>query len=453
MALSQEDLPGYSGISRDILAKAGAQIGDKVRIELKRIGGQEVVEGLLIPRYHSGGEENYIVVKLKTGYNLGVRVDAATKVSVLGKGETPHFTRPALPHQKAGLPKVSIISTGGTIASKVDYRTGAVKPALDSEDLYSVVPELADLAEIDAKVLLSVFSENIGPQQWPKIAESAAEQVRAGADGVVIAHGTDTLGYTAAALSFALQGIPAPIVLVGSQRSSDRPSSDAATNLIAATAVAGQAPFAEVVVAMHDWVSDEKVAVHRGTKVRKCHTSRRDAFRSVNARPIAYYDLANRALQLNSEKYVERNRRSDWEVRSKFDPNVALIKFHPGLSVGMIDWATATGYKGIVLEGTGLGHVSDVLFPALERAVKNGIVVGMCSQCIWGRVHMNVYSTGRDLLKIGVLPLGDMLAETALVKMMWAFGQEKDPEKVSKLMVANIANELSDRRSLEAAVE
>lgn len=453
MALSQEELSGYSGISRDILAKAGAQIGDNVRIELKRIGGQEVVEGLLIPRYHSGREENYIVVKLKTGYNVGVRVDVATKVSVLGKGETPHFTRPALPHQKAGLPKVSIISTGGTIASKVDYRTGAVKPALDSEDLYSVVPELADLAKIDAKVLLSVFSENIGPQQWPKIAESAAEQVRAGADGVVIAHGTDTLGYTAAALSFALQDIPAPIVLVGSQRSSDRPSSDAATNLVAATAVAGQAPFAEVVVAMHDWVSDEKVAIHRGTKVRKCHTSRRDAFRSVNARPIAYYDLANRALQLNCEKYVERNRRSDWEVRSKFDPNVALIKSHPGLSVGMIDWATATGYKGIVLEGTGLGHVSDVLFPALERAVKNGIVVGMCSQCIWGRVHMNVYSTGRDLLKIGVLPLDDMLAETALVKMMWAFGQEKDPEKVSKLMVTNIANELSDRRSLEAAVE
>jgi glutamyl-tRNA(Gln) amidotransferase subunit D len=452
MTLSQEELSGYAGISRDILAKAGAQIGDKLRIELKRIGGQEVVEGLLIPRYHSG-REDYIVVKLKTGYNVGVRVDDATKVSVLGKGETPHFTRPALPHQKAGLPKVSIISTGGTIASKVDYRTGAVKPALDSEDLYSVVPELADIAEIDAKVLLSVFSENIGPQQWPKIAESAAEQVRAGADGVVIAHGTDTLGYTAAALSFALQDVPAPIVLVGSQRSSDRPSSDAATNLFAATAVAGQAPFAEVVVAMHDWVSDEKVAVHRGTKVRKCHTSRRDAFRSVNARPIAYYDLANRNLQLNGEKYVERSRRSDWEVRSKFDPNVALIKFHPGLSVGMIDWATATGYKGIVLEGTGLGHVGEVLFPALERAVKNGIVVGMCSQCIWGRVHMNVYSPARDLLKIGVLPLGDMLAETALVKMMWAFGQEKEPEKVSKLMVTNVANELSDRRSLEAAVE
>ncbi|MGA2971800.1 MAG: Glu-tRNA(Gln) amidotransferase subunit GatD [Candidatus Bathyarchaeia archaeon] len=451
--MSHEELYGYSGVSRDVLAKAGAQIGDRLRLEVKRTGGQKVVEGLLMPRYHSGLEENYVVVKLRTGYNVGVRVDVATKVSVLGKGEAPHFTRPALPQQKAGLPKVSIISTGGTIASKVDYRTGAVKPALDSEDLYSVVPELADLATIDAKVLLSVFSENIGPQQWPKIAESVAEQVRAGADGVVIAHGTDTLGYTAAALSFALQGIPVPVVLVGSQRSSDRPSSDAATNLVAATAVAGQAPFAEVVVAMHDWVSDERVAVHRGTKVRKCHTSRRDAFRSVNARPIAYYDLVNRALQLNGQKYAERHKRSDWEVRSKFDPNVALIKFHPGLSVGMIDWATATGYKGIVLEGTGLGHVSDTLFPALERAVKDGIVVGMCSQCIWGRVHMNVYSTGRDLLKIGVLPLGDMLPETALVKMMWAFGQEKDPENVKKIMIKSIANEISDRRTLEAAVE
>ena len=451
--MSQEELYGYSGLSREILSKAGAQVGDRLRLELKRGAGQEIVEGLLMPRYHSGRDENYIVVKLRTGYNVGVRVDASTKVSVLGKGEAPHFTRPPLPKQKSGLPKVSIISTGGTIASKVDYRTGAVKPALDSEDLYSVVPELAELADINAKVLMSVFSENIGPQQWPKIAESVAEQIRAGADGVVVAHGTDTLGYTAAALSFALHGIPVPVVLVGSQRSSDRPSSDAATNLIAATAVAGQAPFAEVVVAMHDWVSDERVAVHRGTKVRKCHTSRRDAFRSVNARPIAQYDLVNRALQLNGEKYAERHNRSDWEVQSKFDPNVALIKFHPGLSVGMIDWATATGYKGIVLEGTGLGHIGEALFPAIERAVKNGTVVAMCSQCIWGRVHMNVYSTGRDLLKLGVLPLGDMLSETALVKMMWAFGQETDSEKVKKLMLTNIANEISDRRIPEASVE
>lgn len=451
--MSENELSGYSGLSREILTKAGAKISDRVRLEMKRATGPETVEGLLMPRYHTGRDDNYVVLKLKTGYNVGFRVDASTKVSVLGKGEEPHFTRPPLPPQKAGLPKVSIISTGGTIASKVDYRTGAVKPALDAADLYSVVPELSELAEIEAKVLFSIFSENIGPQHWPKIAEAVAEQVRAGADGVVIAHGTDTLGYTAAALSFALRDLPVPVVLVGSQRSSDRPSSDAASNLIAATAVAGQAPFAEVVLAMHDWVSDEKVAIHRGTKVRKCHTSRRDAFRSVNARPIAYYDLVDRVLQLNGEKLAERSKDANWNVRSQFDPNVALIKFHPGLSVGMIDWATATGYKGIVLEGSGLGHVGESLYPALERAVKNGILVVMCSQCIWGRVHMDVYSTGRDLLKIGVIPLGDMLPETALIKMMWAFGQEKNPEKVKEIMTSNIANEISDRRMLEAIEE
>jgi glutamyl-tRNA(Gln) amidotransferase subunit D len=298
--------------------------------------------------------------------------------------------------------------------------------------------------------LYGVFSENIGPPQWHEIAESAAEQIRNGADGVVVAHGTDTLGYTAAALSFALKGTPVPVILVGSQRSSDRPSSDAATNLFASTAIAGQAPFAEVAVAMHDWISDERVAVHRGTRVRKCHTSRRDAFHSVNTRPIAYYDLVNRVIQLNGEKCAPRQKESKFVARSQFDPNVALIKFHPGLSVGMLDWATATGYKGIVLEGSGLGHVSHTLYPALERAVNDGIVVAMCSQCIWGRVHMNVYSTGRDLLRIGVVPMGDMLAETALVKMMWAFGQEKSPEKVKEIMMTNVADEFSDRRNLES---
>ncbi|HYB67746.1 MAG TPA: Glu-tRNA(Gln) amidotransferase subunit GatD, partial [Candidatus Acidoferrales bacterium] len=445
-----EELSGYIGLAHELLAKTGARIGDRIRLELKRAGGQEVVEGLLMPRYRTQTEENYVVVKLKTGYNVGVRIDPSTKIILLGAGQQPQFTRPPPPSQKPGLPKVSIVSTGGTIASKVDYRTGAVKPALDAEDLYSVVPELAELADIKANVLFSLFSENIGPQHWPKIAEFVADQAKNGADGVVIAHGTDTLGYTAAALSFALTDLPIPVVLVGSQRSSDRPSSDAASNLVAATAVAGQAPFAEVVVAMHDWISDEKVAVHRGTKVRKCHTSRRDAFRSVNQPPIAHYDLINRTLNLDTTHYRERRKGATLTVKSQFDPNVALIKFHPGISVGIIDWATATGFKGIVLEGSGLGHVGDALFSSLERAVSDGVVVGMCSQCIWGRVHMNVYSTGRDLLRIGVLPLGDMLSETALVKMMWAFGQQKNPENVKKIMTTNLADELSDRRELEA---
>jgi len=428
-------------------------VGDRIRLEFKRREGSETVEGLLMPRYRTRNEENYIVLKLPSGYNVGVRIDSTTGISMLGKGQAPQFIRPPPPPEKPDLPKVSIVSTGGTIASKVDYRTGAVKPALDAEDLYSVVPELADLADIQANILFSLFSENIGPQHWPKIVEYVADQARRGADGVVIAHGTDTLAYTAAALSFAFTTLHIPVVLVGSQRSSDRPSSDAASNLIAATAVAGQAPFAEVVVAMHDWVSDEKVAVHRGTKVRKCHTSRRDAFRSVNTKPIAHYDLVHRALELDGGVYKPRRKGAAPTIQSQFDPNVGLIKFHPGISVGIIDWATAAGYKGIVLEGTGLGHVGDALLSSIERAANNGVVVGMSSQCIWGRVHMNVYSAGRDLLRIGVLPLGDMLAETALVKMMWAFGHEKDPEKVKKIMLTNLSNEYSDRRELEELIQ
>jgi len=444
--LPEEDLSGYSGLSRELLHRAGAHIGDRIRLGIRDGAEEKVVEGLLMPRFLTGRDEDYVVLKLRTGYNVGVRINSSTSVSPLGKGAEPHFTRPALPKQRPGLPKVSIISTGGTIVSKVDYRTGAVKSALDAEDLYSVVPELADVADIKAEILFNIFSENIGPPQWARIADSVAEQVRAGADGVVIAHGTDTLGYTAAALSFALRELPVPVVLVGSQRSSDRPSSDAATNLLASTTVAGHAPFAEVVVAMHEWISDERVTIHRGTKVRKCHTSRRDAFKSVNARPLAYYDLTKKSLELNDDRYAKRRKQADWTVHSKFDPNVALIKFHPGISVGIIDWASATGYKGIVLEGSGLGHVSEALYPAVERAVKAGVVVAMCSQCVWGRVHMNVYSTGRDLLGIGVVQLEDMLPETALVKMMWAFGQEKDPENVKKIMNMNIANEISDRR-------
>jgi len=450
--LSHEDSTGYVGLSCELLNRVGAKVGDRIHLELKRPEGQESVEGLLMPRYHSRNEENYIVLKLPSGYNVGVRIDSATKISMLGKGQAPQFVRPAPPAQKPNLPKVSIVSTGGTIASKVDYRTGAVKPALDAEDLYSVVPELADLAEIQANILFSLFSENIGPQHWPKIAEYVADQARKGADGVVIAHGTDTLAYTAAALSFAFTDLPIPVVLVGSQRSSDRPSSDAASNLIAATSVAGQAPIAEVLVAMHDWISDEKIAVHIGTKVRKCHTSRRDAFRSVNAKPVAHYDLVHRTLEMHGS-YRPRRKGLTPVLQPQFDPNIALIKFHPGISAGIIDWATATGYKGLVLEGTGLGHVGDALFSSIERAVNDGVVIAMSSQCIWGRVHMNVYSTGRDLLRIGVLPLGDMLAETALVKMMWAFGHENDSYKVKKIMSTNIAHEFSDRRELEDLVQ
>jgi len=438
----------YSGKSHTLLSSVGANIGDKISIGVRKGEIEEHVEGILMPRIHTG-EEDYIVVKLRTGYNIGIQASNVVSIDVMGKGKEPHFTRSSLPAQRIGLPKVSILSTGGTIASKVDYRTGAVKPALDAEDLYSVVPELAEIADVHAKVVSSTFSENIGPQDWSNISSSVVEEIKNGADGVVIAHGTDTLGYTAAALSFALNNPPVPVVLVGSQRSSDRPSSDAAANLVASTAIAGRAPFAGVVVAMHNWISDERIAIHLGTKVRKCHTSRRDAFESVNISPIGYYDLIQNSLHMESKSISNRRSVSDWTTRQKFDSNVVLIKFYPGMSGAMIDWAVASGQRGIILEGSGLGHIGEAMFPAIERAVSNDIVVGMSSQCIWGKVHMNVYSTGRDLLRMGVIPLGDMLPETALVKMMWVLGNAASLVDAKLMMTKNLAGEFSDRRLLE----
>lgn len=443
-------LYGYHGKSYDILTKAHARIGDKICVRAKKDGQEETVEGFLMPRIQTGLEDDCVVIKLRTGYNVGVQIDNETEIGVTGKGAEPHFTRQQLPRSKTGLPKVSIMSTGGTIASKIDYRTGAVSSALDAEDIYSSVPEIADLADIDARVLSNIFSENIGPKQWSSFAASIADQISQGADGVIIAHGTDTLGYTAAALSFALNNTPVPVVVVGSQRSSDRPSSDAATNLTASTAIAAKAPFAEVVVAMHDWISDQRIAIHRGTRVRKCHTSRRDAFESVNSTPIAYYDLIHNSIELNTDSIEKRRKTEDWSIKPQFDPNVVLLKFHPAMSPGIIDWAMASGCRGIILEGSGLGHVGDILYSSIERAINEKIVVAMCSQCIWGTIHMNVYSTGRDLLRLGVIPLGDMLSETALVKMMWAFGNEENSDAVKKIMLTNIHGELTSRRTVEA---
>jgi glutamyl-tRNA(Gln) amidotransferase subunit D len=325
----------------------------------------------------------------------------------------------------------------------VDYRTGAVRPALTASDLYSVVPELANIARIDAQILFSLYSENITPAHWTEMAKAAAEKIAEGADGIVIAHGTDTMGYSAAALSFALQNLPVPVIFVGSQRSADRPSSDAATNLTGAVLAAAKAPFAEVALAMHETISDKAIIIHRGTRVRKCHTSRRDTFKSVNAQPLAKVEDNN--VVMLTQDFQKRNPSRKPIVKPNFSEKVALIKFYPGINPAIIDWYVYNDYKAIVLEGTGLGHVSNSFFKPIGRAVEKCVLVAMASQCIWGRVNMNVYDTGRDLLALGVIPLEDMLAETATVKLMWIFGQTDKPEEAKKLLKTNIAGEFSQR--------
>jgi glutamyl-tRNA(Gln) amidotransferase subunit D len=437
-----EEYPGYKGRALQVIKTAKVEIGDLVRITKD----EEIYEGILIPRSEYGDRE-HIVIKMKSGYNIGIGITPTTKIEKTGTGAKPTFTSPPLPKQKQELPRVAIVSTGGTIASRVDYRTGAVRPALSANDLYSVVPELSEIAAIDTEILFSLFSENIRAQHWSKTAQTVAKYVKDGAAGVVVAHGTDTLGYTAAALSFALQGLPAPVVLVGSQRSADRPSSDAARNLIAAVKAAATAPFAEVVVAMHETISEQSILFHRGTKVRKCHTSRRDTFKSINSDPLAR--LENGEIKLLLNDYNKRDGSRKFVLRPEFNEKVALVKFHPGVNPDLITWYVDKEYRGLILEGTGLGHVGKYCFAAIREAVEKGLIVAMTSQCIWGRTDMNVYDQGRDLLAMGVIPLEDMLSETALVKLMWVLGQTQDAEKAKILLTTNLAHEFTPRTLYE----
>jgi glutamyl-tRNA(Gln) amidotransferase subunit D len=434
--MSQIETSGYKDAALKLLKAADCDIGDILKITSKG----KTYEGILIPR---SGEGTAIIIKMKSGYNLGIQPAADVKVEKIGKGAKPTFASPPIPKQNPNLPHVVIMSTGGTIASRVDYRTGAVRSAISASDLYGVVPELSDIAKVDTEIVYSIYSENLTQKNWTELAQKVAERIEQGVDGVVIGHGTDTMAYTSAALSFALQNLPVPVILVGAQRSSDRPSSDAATNLIGAVKAAGEAPFAEVGLAMHETVSDASIAIHRGTKVRKCHTSRRDTFKSINGFPIA--KVADLKVTMQTDNYQRRNPKRKLLLKPNFNEKVALVKFYPGLDSGIIDYYADKGFGGILLEGSGLGHVSKFCFDSVKRAADKGVFVALASQCIWGRVNMNVYDTGRDLQSFGVVPTEDMFPETALVKLMWCLGQTKDLEEAKALFKTNIAGEYSPR--------
>jgi glutamyl-tRNA(Gln) amidotransferase subunit D len=427
---------GYWGEALRLLQAADCNVGDILKI----ISKGKTYEGILIPR---SGEGTAIIIKMKSGYNIGIQPNADVLIEKVGVGAKPTFAAPPLPKQNPSLPHVVIMSTGGTIASRVDYRTGAVRSAMSASDLYGVVPELADIALVDTEIVYSIYSENLAPKNWTELAQTVAKRIEAGVDGVVVAHGTDTMAYTSAALSFALQNLPVPVILVGAQRSSDRPSSDAATNLIGAVKAAGEGPFAEVGLAMHQTTSDTAIIVHRGVKVRKCHTSRRDTFKSINGFPIA--KILNLQVTMETDQYQRRDPNKKLVLKPDFCDKVALIKFHPGLDPAVIDFYVDHGMKGILLEGSGLGHVSKFCFGAIKRATSKGVVVALASQCIWGRVNMNVYDTGRDLQSFGVVPLDDMFPETGLVKLMWSLGQTSDPQEAIKLLKTNVAGEYLPR--------
>ena len=339
----------------------------------------------------------------------------------------------------SSLPKILLLSTGVTIASKVDYRTGAVTPALTAADLNDAVPEIANIANIDAKVLFSEYSENLQPEHWIETAKKIESIVNLDYKGVIVAHGTDTMHYSSAFLSFALSGLKIPVVFVGSQRSSDRPSSDAALNLIAATRFITQTDVNGVYIAMHHNESDDTISCHLGTRVRKNHTSNRSAFETVGSDP-AFLILDEKIIKNYTNEFFKDQ---TFNPRPNIDKRVALVKYHPGYEPKQIDTLIDLGFKAIIFEGTGLGHVGKTMYNAVKKASEHGLFLGMTSQCIDGRVRMTVYESGRDLLELGIIPLENMIPEVALVKTMWALGNSDDNNDLKKLLLENIASEFS----------
>ncbi len=441
--MSGLDSSGYAGVVLKKLQQANARVGDTIRV----VTDTRDLTGILMPRAQIGSDPEHIVIKLDSGYNTGIRIDKKASIRQIKRARRRHHRDKIELEPKKDLPTVSILSTGGTIASKVDYQTGAVNPALSVQDLHDTVPELGERANIRAKVIMSRLSENIYPSDWSKITRAVAKEIRAGVDGVVIAHGTDTLAFTAAALSFSLQNLPVPVALVGSQRSSDRPSSDAALNLTGAIDLAGNTDVAEVMVVMHGQTDDKALLAHRGTRVRKCHSSRRDAFRSINSRPL--YRIDPPQITELSPPLFHRAKERKLRVKPRFEEKVALVKTYPGIQATFIENIISTGHKGLILEGSGLGHTPNGLYPAIQNAIDEGLVVGMTSQCIWGRVNMDVYRSGVELLEMGVIPLQDTLAETALVKLMWLLANERTSEKVEELMTLSHVGEIEMRTEMQ----
>jgi glutamyl-tRNA(Gln) amidotransferase subunit D len=436
--MSNDFFQGYKGDALDTLKKYNTRVWGQAVVETTR----GTFTGTVLPRAEND-DDQHIVLKIPTGYNVGIDIRTITAMKETGYKKAnykiPEKQFPVTP----GLPNVKLFGTGGTIASRLDYRTGAVIPAFSPGELYGAVPELADICNLDTEKVFAVFSENMGPMQYKKLAVAIGKEIENGIDGIVIGHGTDTLHHTGAALTFMVQNSPVPIVLVGSQRSSDRPSSDAALNLMHAMKAAGHSDIAEVLVCMFGPTSDEYGLLHKGTRVRKMHSSYRSTFRTIGDTPVAR--ISRKEIVPIHKKYNHRRQDRNVTIKPYFSDEVTMLYYYPGMKPDTLDALVDAGYKGVIIVGTGLGHVNKELYPAIERAHAKGVHMFMTLQTIWGYVHMFVYDTGRDMMAKGIIPAGNMLPEVAWVKLSWILGQTNDPEEVKRMMLTPINDEITAR--------
>ncbi|TEU04060.1 MAG: Glu-tRNA(Gln) amidotransferase subunit GatD [Candidatus Aminicenantes bacterium] len=431
-------LQGYKGRALAVLQKFKTRVWSQVEIDTTR----GLFKGTILPRSEND-DDRHIVLKISSGYNIGISVDTVTSIKEFGYKEAKYKIKEREFPYADDKPNVKLLGTGGTIASRLDYRTGAVIPAFSPGELYGAVPELADICNITTEKLFAVFSENMGPDEYKILAVAIGKEIEKGTDGIIIGHGTDTLHHTAAALTYMIQNPPVPIVLVGSQRSSDRPSSDAALNLMHAAYAAGHSDIAEVLVCMFGPTSDEYGFLHRGTRVRKMHSSYRSTFRTVGDIPVA--KVTRDSLVHMKDSYNQRRKDRKVKILPYFEEKVSIVFYYPNMKPDIINSLVDNGYKGIVIAGTGLGHVNKPLYTAIEKAVANNVAIYMTVQTLWGYVHMHVYETGRDLLAKGIIPAENMLPEVAYIKLGWALGQTDDPEKVKEIMLTPIQDDITER--------
>ena len=441
----------YSKVLEDLIKKSGASVGDRIVVSFT----DESYEGLLMPRPEIG-DKNCLIIKLDNGYNVGLRYKRGMSIKKVagGKanlGKAKNISKLSFDKKK---PSISLVATGGTISSRVDYKTGGVYMLMEPDEILQSAPELANI--VNLRSIESPFrkaSEDMEPKDWYVIAKAVAKNMNNGDNGVIVTHGTDTLHYTAAALSFMLKNLYKPVVLVGAQRSSDRGSADTTMNLIC-SAYASISDIAEVSICMHGSSSDDYCLLNRGTKVRKMHTSRRDAFRPINELPLAKIWSDGR-IEIINKNHKKRNNDEKVVADTKFEEKTALLKVYPGSDPDVLEYFATKKYRGIVIEGTGLGHVPTqnikTWIPKIKNLIRDGIAVAVTSQTIYGRVNPNVYTNLRILYhEAGAIPCEDMLPEVAYVKLGWVLGHTKDLDEVRKIMLTNIAGEITKSTDFRA---
>ncbi|MBI5554112.1 MAG: Glu-tRNA(Gln) amidotransferase subunit GatD [Candidatus Diapherotrites archaeon] len=424
------------------LEEQGLKLGDRVMVSEK---GKAVLEGTLAPSEAKGT----LVIKTDAGYKAGFSLESPPQVKKVGEGK-PVAKKPPVPVPfREGLPGIVVLHTGGTIASRVDYAVGGVIASFSPQDLVSLVPEITEFANVDCVMVSNMMSEDMRFADYKRMAQAIEEQVRKGVKGIIVGHGTDTMAYSAAALSFMLRNLPVPVLLVGSQRSTDRPSTDAVFNLLNAAYFIVNTDYCGVGVCMHESVSDGWCVVLPGARTKKLHTSRRDSFKSVNALPVARVNFEEKKIEYFSPDYFRRSA-EPLKVLPEFESRVGILKVFPGMGPEFFDFFSGKGFKGMVLEGTGLGHAptntpeNQPNYEAIKRFIAKGGVVAITSQCIFGRVNPSVYTNLRRLSQIGCIFCGDMTTEAAYVKLAWLLGNFS-AEQARKMMVQDLAGELSER--------